>query len=317
MSGPIGSSQWMSTTASIPYIGDRAIFESGLSGTAYTYTDSIEYFALSSLGNGADFGNLNQVRSQAAAVSSKTRGVFCGGYYGAYRNDMDYITIASTGNAADFGDYARPTLGMGGCSDGTRGVLAAGGITGNSHVDIIEYITIASPGGSTDFGDLQHGKGHTLGCSNGIRGIFAGDTAASPLINDVTIDYITILSTGNASDFGDLSHARRTMGGAPHNDVRAMFAGGYAWPEYATVDTIDYITMATTGNAVDFGNMTTTWDGASGTSNGPRGVFGGGSVPGDGWTDIIEYITMATTGNSADFGDLDVQRGSAGACSGE
>ena len=43
-----------------------------------------------------------------------------------------------------------------------------------------------------------------------------------------------------------------------------------------------------------------------GTSNGTRGIFGGGS--GDAYTNTIQFITIATTGNAADFGDLTFTR---------
>ena len=67
---------------------------------------------------------------------------------------------------------------------------------------------------------------------------------------------------------------------------------------------MDYVTLATLGNAVDFGNMVgnrhnMTEDGASSPT---RGVWAGGQTPSN--QDVIQYITIATTGNAVDFGDL-------------
>ena len=42
------------------------------------------------------------------------------------------------------------------------------------------------------------------------------------------------------------------------------------------LNTIDYITTASTGNATDFGDLNTAVQGAGGTSNSTRGLFAGG-----------------------------------------
>ena len=43
--------------------------------------------------------------------------------------------------------------------------------------------------------------------------------------------------------------------GTASNQTRGLFAGGYRPNNSAVVDTIDLITIATTGNASDFGNL--------------------------------------------------------------
>ena len=103
---------------------------------------------------------------------------------------------------------------------------------------------------------------------------------------------------------------------------RGIIAAGTGPPSR---NAIDYITIATPGNAGNFGNLTRSHYYISGTSNGSRGVFGGG------WTDpvsyppsnsqqwaskTIDYITIATTGNATDFGDLTSTRDTLAACSG-
>ena len=67
---------------------------------------------------------------------------------------------------------------------------------------------------------------------------------------------------------------------------------------------IDYITIATTGNATDFGDTVQAGEGYSGSSSSTRGIWSGGYVqPAN--QNVIQYITIASTGNAADFGDLD------------
>ena len=58
----------------------------------------------------------------------------------------------------------------------------------------------------------------------------------------------------------------------------------------------------TTGNATDFGDLTTATEFGAACTDGERGVFGGGAAPSV--TDTIEYITVASPGNATDFGDL-------------
>ncbi len=83
---------------------------------------------------------------------------------------------------------------------------------------------------------------------------------------------------------------------------RGVFAGGYS-TTVGNHDTIDYITISTTGNATDFGNLLSATPAVGGTSNGSRGLFGGGNGSGSG-SNVIQYITILTTGNATDFGDL-------------
>ena len=67
------------------------------------------------------------------------------------------------------------------------------------------------------------------------------------------------------------------------------------------------MTIASTGDAADFGDLTVArLQSFGGMSDTTRGVFGGGTNP-DNVT--IDYITIATTGNAADFGDMSVQTG--------
>ena len=90
----------------------------------------------------------------------------------------------------------------------------------------------------------------------------------------------------------------------PWYGSRGVFGGG-------STNVIDYITIQTTGDATDFGDLTVDRYGLAACSDGTRGVFGGGVT-----TNVIDYITIATTGNATDFGDLTVDRGYLASCSG-
>jgi|TARA_R110000796_G_scaffold182012_1_gene298565 hypothetical protein len=73
-----------------------------------------------------------------------------------------------------------------------------------------------------------------------------------------------------------------------------------------TVNTLEYVTTATTGNTTDFGDLTVAKQQVAGTSDGTRAVFGGGAS--GGYSNVIGYITIGTTGNASDFGDLTVAK---------
>ena len=99
--------------------------------------------------------------------------------------------------------------------------------------------------------------------------------------------------------------------GAGSSQTRGVFGGGHT-----SGDTIDYITIASTGNASDFGNLNSgdaRYKG--GTSTFTRAVFGGGQLSST-RLDAIDYITIASTGNASDFGNLTVGRNSVTATSG-
>ena len=85
---------------------------------------------------------------------------------------------------------------------------------------------------------------------------------------------------------------------------RGLFGGGYVAP--TVVNTIDYISISNTGNAIDFGDMITPSSDSSALGSSTRGVVGGISTPTT--VNTIEYITFASTSNSFDFGDLTVAR---------
>ena len=69
-------------------------------------------------------------------------------------------------------------------------------------------------------------------------------------------------------------------------------------------NTLELITIATLGNAIDFGDMTAEQAKTNTCSSPTRVVFPGRSGPAPSYAlNNIEFITFATTGNAQDFGD--------------
>ena len=210
-----------------------------------------------------------------------------------------WVMSTDTPNLASAGD---PTPGGRGLFGGGRqGSPSPGALS-----DTIDYINIASTGNAIDFGNLSVARRRVSSCASSTRGVWGG--GYSP--DKDTIDFVTIASTGNATDFGNLSVARRTPGSLS-NATRGIFAGGNVGGGAGTLqDVIDYITIAATGNAVDFGNLSVARDGAGGCGNSVRGLLGGGYIGPSSPTrsNIIDFVTIATLGNTTDFGDLTVDR---------
>ena len=185
---------------------------------------------------------------------------------------------------------------------GTRGVFAGGYSPGETN--IIDYVTIETLGDAQDFGDLTAETEYPGGTSDRTRGLTLGGQTGSDAIN--TVSFVTIASTGNASDFGDLINALRQKG-ALANSTRAIAVGGSPTSGPFDANTVmDYFTIQSAGNGVDFGNLSAKTNYGNPTASNVRGVFSGVSNPnGSVTTNAISYVTISTTGDTQDFGDLD------------
>lgn len=134
-----------------------------------------------------------------------------------------------------------------------------------------------------------------------VYGIFAGGNTGN-MVN--VIQYVVIATTGNATDVGDLAVAQgRGANGTISSSTRGIMAAG-SDNIIGYCNTIQYMTIATTGNSLDFGDCSGRKIILGGCSNATRGIIAGGDQSGAGRVNTIEYVTIATTGNTTDFGDL-------------
>ena len=268
--------------------------------------DRIDFITIDSAGDATDFGNLSSGRFTGGAFASSTRAVYAGGELapGAESNVIDYVTIMSAGNAVDFGDISHGTLRytLVAVSNRTRGIFGAGGTP--TRVNTLAHVTISTTGNSSDFGDLTETKNATFSAQSAIRGICAGGVNPS---DTNTIEFFSMQSLGNATNFGDLTAARGNSGGGS-NSIRAVFMGGTQTPSApAGVVTTDYVQIASTGNAVDFGDSTLARNGGQGGCASPTRICqGGGNNPSA--TDRIDFVNPVHTGDAVDFGNLSVAR---------
>ena len=93
---------------------------------------------------------------------------------------------------------------------------------------------------------------------------------------------------------------------------RAVFAGGSQQPSGSQWQSVmDKVEIATTGNAVDFGDMDQGRYYNRAVSSSVRGVIAGGTGDGTGspaMTSNMQYVTISSDGGSNDFGEMDFAR---------
>ena len=262
----------------------------------------MDFFNISTGGNGTDFGNLSADIFATGSTASSTRGVVFGGYGGsphsANSDEIQFVTMASQGNAQDFGNLTvgrtYPTT----SGNQIRAVMVGGGSpSGNKQV--MDYVTIASTGNAVDFGDMTAATNNSSdgGCGNATRGLFHTRTPN----NSGGFFHYNIATTGNAAEFSDeVNSGNNTLAGGS-NAVRGLFQGGYG------TNAITAVTIPTFGSAFDFGDQNTTRFTAGAATSGTRYVsIGGATVPSYGMNNTLEYVEIMTTGNTIDFGDLSI-----------
>ena len=321
--------QWtgiLATSSELETGATRALFGGG---NTPTYFNNIQYVSISSTGDAVDFGDLNTKGNAQIAVSSRTRGLFCGAFRPAgggssgspyvSDNKIEFVTFASTGlDASNFGDLTVARSNHLVMASSTRGVIAGGDVRNNpagtdTPVNTIDYITMSSTGDAVDFGDVTDPARNASCGSSPTRGVMMGAQRGSPSTsNSNTIEYITISTLGSIADFGDTSTADSSAAGIISNAVRAIrFTASYA-PN--TDDVIDYVTIATLGDSIDFGDLNhISMNGAAGCASPTRAIAGGGFD--GGIQEEIDYVQIMSTGNAKDFGNLAEARSQPGACS--
>jgi len=201
-----------------------------------------------------------------------------------------------------------------------RAVRVGGTAPGGSSVyNTMDYVTISTTSNAIDFGDLSLGRTQASTCASSTRGLIQGGTSI-PSVH-ATIDYVTISSSGGANDFGNLSQSVRAMSQGSSNNIIGVRYGGYGGsvggaPDTSISNVIDFVTFATTGDAINFGSLTSNGTGQGyaihGCQSPTRGIaYGGANLA----AKKIEFITFATRGNGQDFGECTVNQNDGGALS--
>ena len=156
-----------------------------------------------------------------------------------------------------------------------------------------------------EFGTLEFYTGdewstvnsYNKGSSAGRALLFGGYSEPSNS-NTLAIDVVTISTLGNATRFGQMDSSGDTSFGIG-NETRGIYHRGGS-----SSDTLEYVTTASEGNPIDFGNLSQArYLGARGNSS-TRGIFLSGLGPSSSYKNNIDYVEMGTLGNALDFGDV-------------
>ena len=250
----------------------RGIFAGGQPGASPYYITDIDYVITSSGGGANNFGDLQKGRldfldarrGSAGGGNDSTRGIIAGGNTpgdGGARKSMDFVTMASTGDSSDFGELIQERFDFNGSvGNGVRAIFA-GGYSQTSPAatffKIIETVNVQTGGGATKFGEMSDNRGRTTSTSNSTRGLVGMSGGTGPTNVTNIIEYITLSTEGNVTDFGDLVHSV-LQSTACSSSTRGLIMGGQSpVSPYPETNIIQFVTIATTGNATDFGDLVT------------------------------------------------------------
>ena len=294
--------QWVNVTSDSPQAqtgGTRGLILGGYEQPEGGVVNTIQYINIATTGNAQDFGDITGgIGYGNGTFSNRVRGIYLD-----TSPHNQYINLTSTGNTVSLGSAATNAARSGGANS-TRGLYSY-----DNQTNTIEYFTIASAAVGVDFGDMAttYGNRGCMGASP-TRWVAAGG-ANSPWGTLYTaIEYVNFMSQGNSADFGDLSVGSAGARGTGGNAVRGVYAGGYLGPGNGNSNRIEYITVATLGNALDFGDLSAVSENPAIITSSTRAVFAGGNSglpsPNPNVLHTIDYHEIMTTGNTLDFGDF-------------
>ena len=293
--------------------GVRSVWGGGNPGT-----NTISSLIVQTLGNAVDYGDLTESK-YGTAFGTNGNNIFAswsGGYTSSNTNRIETKDITSSGNTEDFGDLTVTYRYRMAANSATKNFIAGGEGT-----TVIDVFTLGSKGNSVDFGDITAVKSKGTGVSNGVTGVYGGGNTYPAEANVNVIESFTMSTFGNTSDFGDLTQAKQLLssnsnghGGLQEQSQRApelysptgkpLRSGavgvGDLWM-YARNGALEFGSVATLGNGVDFGDCS---QGLLNCSSNTRGIHGKANVS----SSFTEYVEYSTKGNAAFFGNATVNR---------
>ena len=280
--------------------GSRGFMLGGYEQPEGGVVNTIQYVNISSTGSAEDWGDLvGGIGYGNCCFNNMTRGIYLDS-----SPANQYLNLTTKGNTVSLG-AASPSHDVNGGANSIRGIFSA-----SDGTNVMEYFNIASGSNGIDFGDMATTgitKRGTCGVSPTRHVSGGGYTSPNAAAGFNVVEYVTISTMGNAANFGDLTVGRggcRSTGG---NAVRGIFAGGYLGSSPGgNSNVIDYITVASLGDSIDFGDMTAVSENPAVMTTKTRAVLAGGNSGNPSPNNVlawIDYIEIATTGNSVDFGD--------------
>ena len=271
-------------------------------GPTPSFSNSIRFITVSTFGGDEDFGDTTAAKANCICFGGRVRAASMGGQTtpsgSSWTNDVDMVIVASKGNSTDYATLTSNKKEGGGFSNRTRAFYVGGGY------NIIEFVTISQGGDFVDFGDLSNNAEQLAAMSSPVRGVFTMNSLIPQYSTSNQIEFVTMMSTGNSIDFGDMTSVR-FANNSGSNATRGIIANGYQpSPTGGVVNTAEFLKIASTGNATDFGDTTQARYSSFGSCcSGTRMVVPGGYVA-PSVVNTIDSVEFASNANFVDFGDL-------------
>ena len=285
-------------------LGARGIFGGGSTGTpTFQYFNAIEFITVSTFGNSQDFGDLIEaakLQGGGRTGSTRSRMLFAGNYSSS-RDAIEFVTVHSKGNSTDFGNLSVARYDLSTCNDTVRAIFG-GGISPTAR-NTMDYVTISTTGNALDFGDIGHTGGCSASHSSSTRGFYY--QAGGPNAPKGALNTVVMRTLGNSTHWADSYTNNTGLGGGSNNAVRAIYGGGYL------TTAMNFFTLATQGNGVDFGDLyQRCYNGTSSSSSTRWCLHGGQNYVNVGGShtypavDDIQTVQFASTGNAVEFGTV-------------
>ncbi len=264
----------------------RGVYTSGYEGAPhYGRINTIQALNIPTDGDIFDFGDLTYTAQQMSGAGNQTRGVYANGYAmplapstDALDMTYDMIEFMSSGGQIDFGDI----IANASCRDCAtvenhiRGYFAGGEGTGQAPNTQNKNITIkgfANNSESLNFGELSQQSKRGAGVGSHTRGVFVLGSTASPETFYNILEFITLTTSGETTDFGDAtSNTGHNNNNSASNTIRGVYHNARTSDGGTNLNTLEFITIATTGNATDFGDLNYAANSGCGVSDSHGGL---------------------------------------------
>jgi hypothetical protein len=254
--------------------GSSLYYAGGGGSGAYDSTDGIGSLGGSSVGGNGGGGEPSDPSAQAGTANTGSGGGGTGRAYlpsGAGATGVVIIRFTTSGNS-----YTS-SVGVGVDKSKTSITNVPAG-TRYEETDTRKIFHNREKSGSAGSGNYEWvEKGSTP--SSVLRGLFGGSYSS----DGKAVKYIVVSTTGTVTSFGNLTNARGLgYACASITEGRALFAGGYGGANGdgsgsdVNWQNIDYFTVASAGNATDFGDLNVAKRGGAGFGSQTRGIFAGG-----------------------------------------
>jgi hypothetical protein len=175
--------------------------------------------------------------------ANATRWLMMGGYgSGAPQNPIWYATVATKSAGSSFGTLATARFAGAQMGNSTIAMAYAGYLTSD-----IQTVNYATTGNATVFGSARQPHYNNGSSNSTTRAVSYGGQYGS---QETTIDYVEFATTGNYNAFGTITSSNNHNGGG--SSTRGLDIASTV----STTQLTSYITIASTGNATNYGSLT-------------------------------------------------------------